>query len=108
MGELRDKVFTLRAGIPREEREGEGRREKGRGGAGQCPSTLTHHGEGPDAGLHGTLVLLLQPRTLKQPCGGLQQLHHDRLVCLQEATCLLPQPGPHSTLGGPRLVTRTY
>lgn len=66
------------------------------------PGTLTHHGEGPDAGLHGALVLLLQPRTLEQPCGGLQQLHHDCLVCLQEATRLLLQPGPPSTLGSPR------
>lgn len=62
-------------------------------GAAQRPRTLTHHGEGPDAGLHGALVLLLQPRTLEQPHGGLQQLHHDRLVRLQEATCLLLQPG---------------
>lgn len=45
---------------------------------------LTHHGEGADTGLHRTLVLLLQPRTLEQPCGGLQQLYHNCLVCLQE------------------------
>lgn len=45
---------------------------------------LTHHGEGADTGLHGAFVLLLQPRTLEQPRGGLQQLHHNCLVCLQE------------------------
>lgn len=47
-------------------------------------------------------MLLLQPRALEQPRGGLQQLHHDRLVRLQEATRLLLQPGPPSTLGRPR------
>ena len=70
-------------------------------GAAQRPGTLTHHGEGPDAGLHGALVLLLQPRTLEQPHGGLQQLYHDRLVRLQEATCLMLQHGPPSSLGSP-------
>ena len=69
-------------------------------GAARHPGTLTHHGEGPDAGLHGALVLLLQPRTLEQPHGGLQQLHHDRLVRLQEAVCLLLQPG-HPLPGRP-------
>lgn len=70
--------------------------------------TLTHHGEGPDAGLHGALVLLLQPRTLEQPCGGLQQLHHNGLVCLQEATQPLLQPAhplPWAALGP---VTRAH
>lgn len=78
MGKLRNKVFVLRAGGPA---------VKGREGwlaLTSAPGTLTHHGEGPDAGLHGALVLLLQPRTLKQPCGRLQQLHHDRLMCLQK------------------------
>lgn len=96
MGELRNNVFVLRAGIP-PVKGGEGRLELA-----SAPGTLTHHGEGPDAGLHGALVLLLQPRTIEQPRGGLQQLHHDGLVCLQEATHLLLQPGPPSTLGGPR------
>lgn len=66
-------------------------------GASQRPGTLTHHGEGPDAGLRRALVLLLQPRTLEQPRSGLQQLHHDRLVCLQKEQLL--QRGPPSTLG---------
>ena len=96
MGELRNNVFVLRAGI-HPVKGGEGWLELA-----SAPGTLTHHGEGPDAGLHGALVLLLQPRTIEQPRGGLQQLHHDGLVCLQEATHLLLQPGPPSTLGGPR------
>lgn len=53
---------------------------------------LTHHGEGPDAGLHRALVLLLQPRALQQPRGRLQQLHHDRLVCLREAIPAAARP----------------
>ena len=64
-------------------------------GASQRPGTLTHHGEGPDAGLHRALVLLLQPRTLEQPRSGLQQLHHDRLVCLREATVAAAWPALH-------------
>lgn len=95
MGELRNNVFILRAGVPAV-KGGEGWLELA-----SAPGTLTHHGEGPDAGLHGALVLLLQPRTLEQPCAGLQQLHHNGLVCLQEATRLLLQPGPPSTLGSP-------
>lgn len=52
-GELRDNVFNVRAGVP-VAKGGEGWRELGSG-----RGTLTHHGEGPDAGLHGALVLLL-------------------------------------------------
>lgn len=55
------------------------------GRTGKGPAwVLTHHGEGADTGLHGAFVLLLQPWTLQQPRGGLQQLHHNCLVCLQE------------------------
>lgn len=46
---------------------------------------LTNHGQRADAGLHRALVLLLQPRTLQQPHGGLEKLHHDGLVGLEEA-----------------------
>lgn len=89
-------MFILRAGVP-VAKGGEGWLELA-----SAPGALTHHGEGPDTGLHGALVLLLQPRTLEQPCGGLQQLHHDCLVCLQEATRLLLQPDPPSNLESPR------
>lgn len=59
MGELRDNMLIVRACVPV---------AKGREGwleLASGPGTLTHHGEGPDAGLHGALVLLLQPRTLE-------------------------------------------
>lgn len=90
-------MFIPKAGIPVAKGGEEGWLELA-----SAPGTLTHHGEGPDAGLHGALVLLLQPRTLEQPCGGLQQLHHDCLVGLQEATHLLLEPDPLSTLGRPQ------
>lgn len=94
MGELRENMLIVwHASLG----EGKGGRLELASG----PGTLTHHGEGPDAGLHGALVQLLQPRTLEQACGGLQQLHHDRLVCLQEATHVRLQPGPPSTTGRP-------
>lgn len=45
---------------------------------------LTDHGQRADAGFHRAAVLLLQPRTLQQPRGGLEKLHHDGLVGLKE------------------------
>lgn len=64
---------------------------------------LTHHGEGADTGLHGALMLLLQPRTLEQPRGGLQQLNHNCLVCLQGTGPRGSSASPAGTGPGPSL-----
>lgn len=61
-----------------------------------CPRQwlLTDHGQRADAGLHRALVLLLQPRALQQPHGGLEKLHHDGLVGLQETGASAHTPRP--------------
>lgn len=51
-----------------------------------CGTRPTCHGEGLDAGLHLNPVLLLQPRAVQEPDGGLQQLGGDGVVRLWGGT----------------------
>lgn len=45
---------------------------------------VTCQGQRLDAGLHLSSVLLLQPRTVQQPDGGLQQLDHNGVMSLMD------------------------